>query len=177
MAFGAAMTPEGDVMTRGIRVVVETVLLGVADTRLTFQIRRQQLGDGDHPDDLARTLGGLDRGTASGALLHSTSWRFSSGGVLLTYAALPDPDPSTAHILGSEIPVAASPDPLAPSPNQVGDEQVAAHACRHLAYLRHTDPVVAAAASGIPALWDLIGTYQPDVAGLLVQPAQPQYAY
>jgi hypothetical protein len=39
------------------------------------------------PDDLAAGLEALDHPRG---VLHSTSWRFDNGGVVLTYAALPD---------------------------------------------------------------------------------------
>lgn len=43
---------------------------------------------------MARDLAGL--GTDPAALLHSTSWRFRLDKVVLTYAAVPDPDPAGA---------------------------------------------------------------------------------
>jgi hypothetical protein len=152
-----------------VGVSVETVLLGVADTHLTYRIAAGPLGD-HHPDAVARTLAGLDH-SRIGALLHSTSWRYGSHGVILTYAALPDPDPAGAIALDDPIEPPVSHDPLAPSPTHVHAAQVAAHACRHLAYLRHTDPVVAAVARESPRMWSLLARYRPAVAGLLVQPA------
>jgi hypothetical protein len=88
---------------------------------------------------------------------------------VLTYAALPDPDPAGA----APVPIdggTPSDDPLAPSPARITAGDVASHACRHLAYLRHTDPVVAGRAPAAPDLWRWLERFSPTVAGLLVQP-------
>ncbi|BCB77179.1 hypothetical protein Pflav_035890 [Phytohabitans flavus] len=58
-------------------------------------------------------------------------------------------------------------DPLTPSPPVVRQVDVAAHACRHLAFLRHTDPQVAGTVAGAAEVWDLIDVFTPAVAGLL----------
>jgi hypothetical protein len=65
---------------------------------------------------------------------------------------------------------ASSDDPLAPAPARIRAGDVAVHACRHLAYLRHTDPLVTDLAAAEPDLWNLIAAVAPAVAGLLVQP-------
>ena len=160
-----------------VGALVEVVLLSI-DPSLTgvcYRMRTAPLADGRRPDDLARDLAGLGASFGAGlngdptALLHSTSWRFQRDRVVLTYAALPDPDPAAA------VPVpadggATSDDPLAPAPARIRAGDIAAHACRHLAYLRHTDPLVAECADAAPPLWDLIAEFTPTVAGLLVQP-------
>jgi hypothetical protein len=153
--------------------LVEVVLLST-DPSLTgvrYRMRTAPLASGRYPDDLARDLAGFGAGLNGDptGLLHSTSWRFQRDRVVLTYAALPDPDPAGA------VPVpadggATSDDPLAPAPARIRAGDIAAHACRHLAYLRHTDPVVAECADAAPPLWDLIAEFTPTVAGLLVQP-------
>jgi hypothetical protein len=60
--------------------------------------------------------------------------------------------------------------PLAPSPASISIDDVAAHACRHLAYLRHTDPLVAGRAQAAPRLWALIDEFIPALAGRLAGP-------
>jgi hypothetical protein len=70
------------------------------------------------------------------------------------------------------VPAAGSGDPLRPAPVRVGPGDVAAHACRHLAYLRHTDPVVGSCAVTVPGLWDLVDMFTPAVAGLIIQPGR-----
>jgi hypothetical protein len=59
------------------------------------------------------------------------------------------------------------------SPESVSTDDVAAHACRHLAYLRHTDPIVERRARAAPELWAFIDEFAPAVAGLLLQPTEP----
>lgn len=172
-----------------VGALVEVVLLST-DPSLTgvrYRMRTAPLASGRYPDDLARDLAGPGLGAGPGPglgaghglgaglngdptrLLQSTSWRFQRDRVVLTYAALPDPDPAAA------VPVpadggATSDDPSAPAPARIRPGDIAAHACRHLAYLRHTDPLVAECADAAPPLWDLIAEFTPTVAGLLVQP-------
>jgi hypothetical protein len=146
--------------------IVELVLLSADGDGLRFRTASGELNPGGHPDRLALALSGLDLGEPAG-LIHSTSWRFQVDRMVVTYAALPDPAPDhTARPLtGARL--ATSDDPLAPSPEQVDPGAVAVHACRHLAYLRHTDALVAARASAAARLWSLIGTFRPTVAGRL----------
>jgi hypothetical protein len=141
---------------------VETVLLGNAGDCLTFRFARAELADGRHPDDLARSMAGIDA-----TLLHSTSWRFERPVVVVTYAAVPDPHPETARRMSLSPRIARGRSEIAPSPSEVWLEDVAAHACRHLAFLAQTDPAVAAQAAGSARLWALILAHRPDVAGLL----------
>ncbi|MEV6347107.1 hypothetical protein [Actinoplanes sp. NPDC051851] len=147
-------------------VVVETVLLGMRDGRLTCRLDEARLADGDHPDALARRLAGFTESSAiPGRMVHSTSWRFDAGRIVLTYAALPDPDPRTAVFHEAPVETARGADPMSPSPEYVGHADVIAHACRHLAFLRRTDPVAATAAEQVGGLWELLDEYAPDVAG------------
>ena len=71
-------------------VVVELILLSAHDGRLRYRSLQRALPDGVHPDVMARDLAGFGGDRADPArLLHSTSWRFAAGSVVLTYAALP----------------------------------------------------------------------------------------
>jgi hypothetical protein len=151
--------------------VVEAVLFSVPAGRLAFRVRRKRLARGEHPDTLARRLAGLD-GAGGGAgrgagLLHSTSWRFEDGAVVLTYAAVPDPAPFGAVLLDRERAVPYPMDPLAPGAVPLTAHDVAVHAGRHLSYLRRTDPLVARAADRQAELWDAIGEFEPALAGAL----------
>jgi hypothetical protein len=158
----------GPVRPAGVGAEVEVVLLSAADLRVPrYRIRSTPLGGNRHPDDVARELAGL--GYDAAGLLHSTSWRFLRNRVVVTSAALPDPDPVGAVPVPGDGGSTAA-DPLAPAPARITADDVAAHACRHLAYLRHTDPLVAARAGAVPDLWRLIAVFAPTVAGLLVQP-------
>jgi hypothetical protein len=156
--------------------VVETVLLSVNANRLAFRVLRRRLPRGTHPDELARRLAGL--GPDDGGLLHSTSWRFD-GAVVLTYAALPDPTPEGATPLDLARPTPYPVDPLAPGRIHLTAHDIAVHACRHLSFLRRTDPLVASAAiggadhhgaDGQPELWNAIDPYEPGLAGALGGP-------
>lgn len=147
-------------------VAVEAILLSVEAGRLGFRTRVAPLADGAHPDLLARHLAGLGSPPA-GCLLHSTSWRFQDRGIVLTYAVLPDPCPvGPATPIDTDV-LARSADPLVPTPPEINPVDVAVHACRHLAFLRHTDSVVAAQVAKEPALWSLVSRFGPAVAGLL----------
>lgn len=139
---------------------VETVLLSARAGQLCFRIVSRPLRTDEHPDACARSLAGV----SEGALLHSSSWRYAGGGIVLTYVALPDPDPAAQVSPVPDLPPARGADPLAPSPAVVRPVDVAVHACRHLAFLRHTDPVVAAYAARAGELWDLIDAFTPAVA-------------
>ncbi|GAA1642349.1 hypothetical protein GCM10009828_083800 [Actinoplanes couchii] len=131
--------------------------------RLTYRVSEHRL-DGDvHPDEVARRLAG----SGQVDVLHSTSWRFEAGRIVLTYVALPDPDPHDATDLDPATGIVSGDDPLSPSPAHVERTAVAAHACRHLAFLRHTDPLVAGAALRQPRLWALLDGFRPTVAGAL----------
>lgn len=151
--------------------VVETVLLSADHGRLWYRVRQADRGDAA-PDEVARRLSGLTAGDPAG-LLHSTSWRFEAGRVVLTYVALPDPAPGPCLRPVPLVSRCASAGPLAPSPESVSLDDVAAHACRHLAYLRHTDPLVTRRARVAPQMWALIDEFAPAVAGLLWQPTEP----
>jgi hypothetical protein len=162
MEPGGDEPPGSAAMIPGVRAHVETVLLSARGGRLCFRTVSRPLGTGEHPDACARSLAG-----PGVELLHSTSWRHAAGAIVLTYVALPDPDRAAAAEPVLDLPATRGPDPLTPSPVSVRPVDVAAHACRHLAFLRHTDPQVAGAASGARELWDLIDVFTPAVAGLL----------
>ncbi|MDG4785040.1 hypothetical protein O7626_03675 [Micromonospora sp. WMMD1102] len=158
-----------------VPVEVETILLSAVRDGLRFRVRSGPLVEGEHPDALARNLAGLSRRHPH-ALLHSTSWRFQGTGIVLTYVALPDPDLET----GQWTPVhsgaiAGQDDPLTPASVTVRPVDVAVHACRHLAFLRHTDPLVAGLAADLPDLWRHIERFSPTVAGLLTPPTSRQH--
>jgi hypothetical protein len=143
--------------------VVETVLFSVHRGQLAYRVRPKRLSRGAHPDALARQLARLHHE----GLLHSTSWRFDAGAVVLTYAALPDPSPAGAVPLDADRSGPYPLDPLAPGDVCLTAHDVAVHAARHLSYLRRTDPLVARAAHRPAELWDAIGRFEPALAGAL----------
>lgn len=145
-------------------VIVEVIALSESDGSLRYRVRRAALDEGLHPDDLAIRLSGLSLCTP-GALLHSTSWRYDTGTLVLTYAALPDPNPDQAAAQVAADAMVIARNPLVPSPPRIDVDAVAAHACRHLALLVTTDPVVADAATYLPQLWQLIAKLPAGCAG------------
>jgi hypothetical protein len=145
--------------------IVEVVLLSAAAGALHFRTVSAPLPAGPHPDDLALHLSGLSLCTP-GATLHSTSWRYAAGSVVLTYAALPDPAPHGTSPLAPDRMVIGRA-ALAPSPPLVDADAVAAHAARHLALLATTDPVIAATTSQQSHLWDLLAKLPAGLAGAL----------
>ena len=97
-------------------------------------------------------------------LCHSTSWRFSEqegGGIVLTYAILPDPhaegDAEAQDLCGTVV--SACIDPLRPAPPNIQADQVAAHAIMHLAELSRRDPTVQAQVRNRPELWDAVRSF------------------
>ncbi|WP_340290965.1 hypothetical protein [Aquipuribacter hungaricus] len=130
-------------------VHVEVLLLRLVSTpgggpALASRTVRAPLGDGT-PDEVARRLATrpavTDRAVVDRAattrpdadleLLHSTSWRFEPGeGVVLTYAALPDPDPTAPAVPLLHPAVVSSGDPVRPQPDLLHPHHVVAHAVR-----------------------------------------------
>ena len=138
------------------QVEVEVVLL-TARTRLGYRVRRDRLRGSEAPDAAARRLARDATAPHGPEVLHSTSWRYEAGRVVLTYAALPAA--AGDDTLPLEDPaVLSSGDPTAPAPPALHLHHVVAHAVRHLAQLAAHDPAVSRAAgdSRVPDLWQAI---------------------
>lgn len=152
-------------------VQIEVVLLSVSeDAQLRWRVACGDLPAGCRPDARARELAGLDTDVPAKTVVHSTSWRSSPGGLILTYAVLPDPDPAdgTVHAVPAEAEIVCSADAAVPTPAVVAVEHVLAHALRHLSLVARTNPAVVAAAAAHPRLWHAVVARTPDVAGQLV---------
>jgi hypothetical protein len=152
-------------------LVVELLLLSADAAGITYRAVYGQLPARTEPDAVARRLGGIDQ--ASGTTLHSTSWRYHAGKIILTYVAAPDPGSAVHHGHAAQR-LSTSDDPVGPTV-QTDVGEVAAHACRHLAFLALTDPVAAGALRQHPTLLDQIVAYTPGLAGRLtsrIAPAQ-----
>ena len=148
----------------GYPVAVEVVVLSQRDGRLRYRTLRTDLRHDAYPDDVALCLSGLSL-CSPGGLLHSTSWRRAPGGLVLTYAALPDPRPDLAEADVAADGMRCGAGPLMPSPPSIDADSVATHACRHLALLHTTDPLAHDAARHQPELWSLISKLTPGGAG------------
>ena len=153
-ATGRAMTDDRLAPVRAIDV--ELVLLTSNGETLRYRMRRFPLPGGVTPDEAALSASIEDSG-APPTVCHSTSWRYEAPGALvLTYAALPGPDHVATGELLEAPAVLSSGDPLRPTPPEVHDHHVVAHAIRHLALLAREDPTVRAVASADPRTWNAI---------------------
>ena len=81
-------------------------------------------------------------------VVHSTSWRYGDGAVVLTYVAVVEPPASLPPDSLVELPVGRSElargEAMAP-PKGIQVEAVLEHALRHLSWLVRDDPAIAAA--------------------------------
>ena len=152
-------------------VQIEVILLSVSDDgRLRWRVAYGDLPAGCRPDARARELAGLDAEVPTATVVHSTSWRPTPGGLILTYVVAPDPDPAedTVHAVPVDATVVGSADAAAPTPAVVAVEHVLAHALRHLSLVARTCPAVVAAVDAYPRLWHAVVVRTPGVAGQLV---------
>lgn len=123
------------------------------------------LGAGETPDLAVARLVGLHDGDA---LVHSTSWRpMPDGTIVLTYAVAPEPRPAETATPLEDLTLASGDEPSRPTPPEVTNDQVAAHAVRHLGFLLDTDPSARAALERDPALTALLADLPPALAGKL----------
>ncbi|WP_433203068.1 hypothetical protein ACQP00_33475 [Dactylosporangium sp. CS-047395] len=145
-------------------VCVELLVFSARDGALHYTPHGAQVIGDRHPDAVAAALAGNPPDLT---VLHSTSWRYAEGRVVLTYAAVLDGTPGPGARELPEHGIARSPDPRRPSPPQVCPDAVATHAARHLAWLRETDPVAGAALAAIPSVWNALDIHIPAPAGVI----------
>lgn len=95
-------------------------------------------------------------------VVHSTSWRYDDGSVVLTYVAVVEPPgrlpPGSLVELPVERTELARGEAMGP-PREIGVEQVIEHALRHLSWLMRDDAAVAAALAEWP---DVLARYVPE---------------
>ncbi|WP_248959916.1 hypothetical protein [Sphaerisporangium perillae] len=107
---------------------------------------------GENPDQAARRVSGV-AAEQSSVTVHSTSWRYDpSGQVVLTYAVCPDPWLELPAAELTYMRVARGGAPATPTPDDLTVANVVAHAIRHLAFLKVTDPVVRATLERVPEI-------------------------
>lgn len=139
-----------------LSIDIELILLRAGSAGLRYRAVRFPLRPGATPDESALAVA-TDRCGVTPDVCHSTSWRYEPSGALwLTYATLPDVSQSTAGVRLVAPAVLSSGDPLRPTPIDVHDHHVAAHAVRHLALLSAEDPAVRSVAATDPDTWSLI---------------------
>lgn len=136
-------------------VDIETFALRLVDGSLMARIERTTLASGE-PDACAAASIGLVPASSPDAVLHSTSWRWTDGRVVLTYLCCPDPLPGLDH--GLITPAHDHPavvDPTQPSASRPSPNQVLHHGIDHLAWLAdHHPSLVESSRSAHPLLWD-----------------------
>jgi hypothetical protein len=162
----------------GPSVLVEIIALratGATDgPHLAYRCRTAVLRAPDTPDALARRLARLAE-TATDVVVHSTSWRYQpTGELVLTYLVCPDPEPATEAVPLPDLQLAYATGPAHPTPPVVHLDHVASHAARHLAWLGHTDPLIAATLSAHPRLLAALRAFTPGPAGLLAVTSAPR---
>lgn len=93
-------------------------------------------------------------------VLHSTSWRQSRGGVVLTFVAVVDPAAVAALDRAPIGRVELARGGATTAPTHVDAAPVVEHGLRHLAWLVRDDPVVA---QSLPRAWhDVLAQYVPE---------------
>lgn len=113
---------------------------------------------GAHPMEVVRIV--VDEVLGPVDLLHSTSWRWHHGAVVLTFLAVIGEamiaDMPAVPIVRTELARGRA----AHAPDDVDDAQVLEHALRHLAWLVEDDPEVADALGGLSD--DVLAGYAPE---------------
>jgi hypothetical protein len=152
-------------------VQVEVILLSLAhDDQLRWRVASGDLPAGCSPDARARKLAGLQAPVPPATVVHSTSWRPTRRGLILTYAVLPDPDPrpGSVHPVPAEAHIACSTEGGSPHPGG-RDDRARPGPCAAAPVVSGTDqPEVMAAVDAHQRLWHAVVAHTPDVAGQLV---------
>lgn len=102
-------------------VRIEVILLSIADDdQLRWRVAGGELATGCGPDARARELAGLGATVPTATVVHSTSWRPTTAGLVLTYAVVPDPNPAegTVAAVPSDPTIISSADTATPSPSR-----------------------------------------------------------
>ena len=151
-----------------VAVEVFTVALaGVDDASLVFTRSEGPLVGGINPDQRAREL--ASEATGELRLIHSTSWRWESGGqIVLTYVAWAgngDLAPSARPL--PELAPPGPTDPLHPRPPEIGELDPLAHGLRHLAFLLSTGTDGSVAEALGPRARERLRRFEPASAGEL----------
>jgi hypothetical protein len=118
-----------------MQATVELILARVDGDRLRYLVTRHTCGARTDPDARAHAaMIRMFRGVSlRRAVVHSTSWRYEDGVLILTYLGYCDELPF------QDLPLLL---PLDAPVNGADVSAVAAHAVRHLAFLSRRDPVI-----------------------------------
>jgi hypothetical protein len=136
---------------------VELIAARFEGDRLRYQVGRHACATGIDPDDTARaaTAWRFPAVPLRRLVVHSTSWRYEHGALLLTYLAYSDelPFDDLPHVLPRETDAVGT-----------GVAAVVAHAIRHLAFLASQEPEEYVRAM-TPETVAHLSRLEPDVAG------------
>lgn len=136
----------------GLKVVLEIFFMTLpAPDSLRYVVRRLEISTrGIDPDDgvlqlIAETGNEGIAVKREHCFIHSTSWRYEpERTIVLTYLVYSDymafRDEAGTVFKLVDVPLATSADPGRPRPREIGQEQVAAHAMRHLSFLVKNGP-------------------------------------
>jgi hypothetical protein len=142
---------------REMQAEVELITARFEGDRLRYEVGRQACAAGIDPDDTARaaTAWRFPAVPLRRVVVHSTSWRYEHGTLVLTYLAYSD-----------ELPFDGLPQILPRETEAVGADvaSVVAHAIRHLAFLSRQEPEKYARALSPETLGHL-SRIDPEVAG------------
>jgi hypothetical protein len=123
-----------------MRVLAEVLFARISGTELRFQFARFSLASQRRdPDKLVREFADR-RLTTPDALriVHSTSWRYEGGAIVLSYLVYSDRLPFRGR--SRRVRLRALPNPEDGADGRDRDRTVASHALRHLAFLAAEDP-------------------------------------
>jgi len=151
------------------RVVLELFLASPSDNQtVAYGVHTADLSrDSLDPDTVAR---GLMPGDCSPAVLHSTSWRWEKDGTLmLTYLAFSEDakckNSEPSRLAWNEILPPQSTDPKKPRPPVIRQQDVLAHAIRHITFLVRYSPDRRIAAALSPESLRFFGSMCGQLAG------------
>ena len=124
-----------------MRVEAEILFARVAGRDLRFQVARFDLSRSrTDPDDSARDFAERRLGEADALrVVHSTSWRYERGGIVLSYLVYSDRLVFRGRTRVGRLEALPSPEEPARDARD-RDRAVASHALRHLAFLVAEDP-------------------------------------
>ena len=116
---------------------------------------RIEVAGGSDPMDVVREV--VSRVLGPPTVLHSTSWRTDSGGIVLTFLAIVEPDQLGDRPSAPVSRVQLARGDAVEAPTDITEAQVIEHALRHLAWLVDDDPAICGRLS--PAWRDALDAY------------------
>ena len=153
-------------------ILNEMVHFSVDGGDLKARVQYLDLLENMSPDQQIRSYLGWENSSPEGAFLHSTSWRYDydAEALILTWAIFPDLTPGLHAVTVDPYMPEDKPDAVHPGVKRGESVASVAHAARHLAFLRDTDPSILTAIKHTPALKNALANYVPtmiDGGGLI----------